>query len=241
MLGVGFHFAGAYVGATMYADDLVLMASITFVPNATHLGHELTQACMMELDCKIKRADYIDKTVNIRETFSFAEPEQILQAVEKYCCDYYGAMLWQLDSHMAGQFFRCWSTCVKLVYDVPRATHTYFVDNLLAASFLSLRQQIILRYAKFVRGLLSSPSTEVALVANIVAHDMGSNTGQNMAMIRRDTQLNPWEASPVQVRDNLPSAVVPQPDKWRLTLLQKYIAQRRKMEINSLISSLCIN
>ena len=89
--------------------------NLPFVPNATHLGHELTQACTMELDCKIKRADYIVKTVNIRETFSFAEPEQILQAVEKYCCDYYGAMLWQLDSQMAGQFFHCWSTCVKLV------------------------------------------------------------------------------------------------------------------------------
>ena len=103
---------------------------LPFVTSATHLGHELTQACNMDQDCKIKRADYIDKTVNIRETFSFAEPEQILQGVEKYCCDYYGAMLWPLDSNMSGQFVRCWSTCVKLVYDVPRATHTYFIDNL---------------------------------------------------------------------------------------------------------------
>ena len=58
--------------------------------------------------------------------------------------------------HMSGQYFRCWSTFVKLVYDVPRATYTYFVDNLL----------------------------------------------------------------------------VPQQDKWRLNLLQNYIADRRKMEIN---------
>ena len=158
-------------------------------------------------------------------------------------------MLWPLDSQMAGQYFRCWSTCIKLVYDVPRATHTYFVDNLLAANFLSSRQQIISRYVKFVRGLLSSPSEEVALVAKIIAHSMGSTTGRNMAMIRRETGLNPWDATPVQVRDNLPSAAVPQQDKWRLNLLQKYIAQRRKMEIdlddtqhiNSLINSLCIN
>ena len=89
----------------------------------------------------------------------------------------------------------------------------------------------------------------MALVANIVAQDMGSTTGRNMAMIRRETQLNPWEASPVQVRDNLPSAEVSQQDKWRLNLLQKYIAQRRKLEINlegtkditSLINIICIN
>ena len=86
-------------------------------------------------------------------------------------------------------------------------------------------------------------------MANIVAHDMGSTTGRNMAMIRRETGLNPWVATPVQVRDNLPSAAVPQQDKWRLNLLQKYIVHRRKMEgnleetqhITLLINSLCIN
>ena len=113
----------------------------------------------------------------------------------------------------------------------------------------SSRQQIISRYVKFVRGLLSSPSEEVALVANIVSHDMGSTIGRNMAMIRRETGLNTWVATPVQVRDNLPSAAVPQQDKWRLNLLQKYIVHRRKMEgnleetqhITLLINSLCIN
>ena len=158
-------------------------------------------------------------------------------------------MLWPLDSLVAGQYFRCWSTSVKLVFNVPRATHTYFVDNLLAAGFQSSRHQILSRYVKFVRGLLSSPSTEVALVANIVARDMGSTTGRNMAMVRRETQLNPWEASPIQVSNKLPTAEVPQQDFWRLGLLDRYIAKRRSMEINledtaditSLINSLCIN
>ena len=95
----------------------------------------------MEQDCKVKRADYIDKTVSVRETFSFAAPEQILQAIEKYCGDHYGAMLWPLDGHMTGQYYRSWIPCVKLVWDVPRATHTYFVDNLLAKNFMSTRHE----------------------------------------------------------------------------------------------------
>ena len=102
----------------------------------------------MKQDCKVSRADYIDKTVAIRETFSFAEPPQILQAIEKYCGDHYGAMLWPFDSNVAGQYFRCWSTCVKLVWDVQRASHTYFVDNLLAENFVSTKGQILSRYVK---------------------------------------------------------------------------------------------
>ena len=56
---------------------------LPYVTTANHLGHLLTQACTMDQDCKVSRADYIDKTVAIRETFSFAEPKQILQAIEK--------------------------------------------------------------------------------------------------------------------------------------------------------------
>ena len=158
-------------------------------------------------------------------------------------------MLWSLDDQMAGQYFRCWSTCVKLVWNVPRATHTYFVDNLLATNFESTRQQVLSRYVKFVRGLLSSPSTEVALMANIVAHDLGSTTGRNMSIVRRETGLNPWAVTPAQIRDQIPKSVIPKQDHWRLDLLSKYLAKRASMEndlldtkeITGLINSLCIN
>ena len=222
---------------------------LPYVTTAAHLGNELTQACTMEQDCKIKRAEYIDKTVNIRETFSFAEPSQILQAIEKYCGDHYGAMLWPLDGEMTGQYFRCWSTCVKLVWDVPRGCHTYLVDNLLAANFVSTRRQILGRYVKFFKGLLSSRSKEVVLVANIVARDKASVTGRNLEMLREETGLNPWSATPAQIRESLPKAEVPQQDRYRLGLLEKYLSTRKLLEsdmgdtkdISGLIDSLCVN
>ena len=217
-LGVGCHLAGTYVGATIYADDCLLLAptrsamvamlavaeryaeehnitfstdeiparsktkclfmcgdmarrdypaplqlngrDLPFVTRAEHLGHVLTQACTMEQDCKEKRAGYIDRTVSIRETFAFAEPQQVLQAMEKYCGDHYGSMLWQLDGDMAGKYFRCWSTAVKLSWKTPRATRTYLVDHLLAANLVSTRRQVLSRYVKFLHGLLSSSPAE---------------------------------------------------------------------------------
>ena len=42
---------------------------LPFVTSATHSGQELTQASNMELDCKIKPADYIDKTVTSERIF----------------------------------------------------------------------------------------------------------------------------------------------------------------------------
>ena len=96
---------------------------LPWVLTATHLGHELHQNCKMDHDVKIKRAQFINESIEIRDTFSFAHPEQILQAVRVYCGHNYGSMLWELDSEMVGQYNRAWNTCVKLTNDVPRSTH----------------------------------------------------------------------------------------------------------------------
>ena len=55
--------------------------SLPWVEHANHLGHEL---CNMDYDAEIKRVQFIDSSVRIRETFHFARPEQFLQAVRTY-------------------------------------------------------------------------------------------------------------------------------------------------------------
>ena len=88
---------------------------LPWVSTATHLGHELHESATMEYDCKCKKGRFIGNSLSIRETFSFAQPAQILKAVQVYCCDLYGSMLWNLFGEQAGQYYRSWNTCTKLV------------------------------------------------------------------------------------------------------------------------------
>ena len=69
----------------------------------------------MEKDCQRARGKFISKTLEIREQLSFANPQQIMQAVQVLSTDAYGSMLWDLGSDKAEQYFKCWNTCVKLV------------------------------------------------------------------------------------------------------------------------------
>ena len=131
----------------------------------------------MKQDMKIKRAGFIDRSTAVRETFSFADPAQVIRAVEIHCGDHYGSMTWDLYSEEAGKYYRCWNTCVKLAYNCPRSSHTYVVTGLLAAGLCSVRTQILSRYVKFVRSLLKSESPEVVSVANKVMRDRGTHTG----------------------------------------------------------------
>ena len=135
------------------------------------------------------------------------------------------------------------------VQNCPRSTHTYFVTCLLAANFVSIRTKILGTYVKFFRTLLNSKSPEVALVANLVGHDVQSTTGNNLARMKQETGLNPWTATPSMVKTALINneVSVPEEENWRLPLLEKLLLQRHEMEyqlqdvkeIQSMIDSLC--
>jgi hypothetical protein len=110
------------VNLKLYGVDL------PFVKTATHLGHQLTEECTMDQDIKCRKAEFIGNSTDVREMFSFAQPNQILQAVKTYCCSMHNCMTWNLYSDMAKQFYNCWSTCIKLAWEVDRTTKTYPVE-----------------------------------------------------------------------------------------------------------------
>ena len=230
------------VNLKLYGQDL------PWVSTATHLGHELHESADMEHDCKCKRAKFIDSSTNIRETFDFADQKQMLNAVEIYCSDFYGSMLWDLYGDEAAKFFRCWNTLCKLCWDLPRSTPVYFVDNLLSCGFPSIRKQIVVRYVKFFRSLLKSPCKEVAVLARVVGQDASSVTGRNLLNIHQETQLRPTSSPISKFHEILSKPTdVPPGSKWKIPLLEKYVQIRKSQQlkcentsyIDSLIDSLC--
>ena len=127
----------------------------------------LVMSCTMEQGIRTKRVKFIDESVEVRETFGFGIPSEVLRAVKLYVGSHYGSMLWELGSDMAIQYYNIWKTCVKLTWQVPRATHTYFVDHLLNCGISSVREDTMMRYSKFVRGLMRIPSMEVAVICDV--------------------------------------------------------------------------
>ena len=242
------YFCGR-AGKVTYPDPVKLCGKdLPWVESADHLGHTLHQLTNMNKDCQRARARFIDRTVEVREQLSFANPEQIMQAVQVLCTDAYGCMLWDLSADRAEQFFKSWNTCVKLVFDIPRSTFTYLVEGHFAAAFTSLRNQIISRYPGFYWNLLKSPSKEVRILARIVSHDPRSTTCANLRYLKKVTKLSqPQFYCSARVRHALPVREVPEPERWRLGLLtslmkikgEKYLRVEDTKKISAMIESLC--
>ena len=236
------HMNAAYPAPLQLGDH-----DLPWVEHATHLGHELHQLCSMEYDANIKRAQFIENSVQIRETFGFAGPPEVLQAVQTYASHWYGSMLWDLFGEKANQVYRSWSTCVKLTWNIPRSTHSFLVDNLLAAEFHTVKQQLLSRFVHFVKKLLTSSSPEVCMVVNMVARCARSTTGNNLLNIEREVHLDPWTTPGWKIKEAVARAEVPAMEGWRIQYLGKLLDARREMddkcddteEISSLIDNLC--
>ena len=216
--------------------------------HAEHLGHTLHQSVAMDKDCHRARAKFIAKSVDTREKFYFARPDQQLKMIQILCCDGYGSMLWNLQGDSAEQYFKSWNTCVKLIHQVPRSTYTYLVEGFLASSQTSLRNQILGRYTAFFRKLLNSPSKEVRILASMVSRDPRSTTCKNLRYLRQVTQLELVEEySALRIKAALPVKQVPEREEWRLGLLsnlmnlraEKHLVVQDSKHISDMIDSLC--
>ena len=154
--------------------------------------------------------------------------KEVLRAVKVFAGDLYGGNLWQLRGDMAKQVFNAWTTCIKLAWQVPRGTHTYFVDRMLACGISHTRDDILARYVTFLRALRKSPSKEVSVLVNIVGRDIRTTTGNNLHLVRDLTGLDPWSCSSGQVKKVLGDRLseIPAQDMWRLGYLGKLLEQR---------------
>ena len=117
----------------------------------------------------------------------------------------------------------------KTVSGVPRSTHTYWVENLLAREFLPAQHQVLARYGTFFNSLLTSPSREVRLLSRIVMQDKKSVTCQNVKYVEERSGLSPWDYSKCRIIAGLQRAEVSVNNLWRISLLEKLFLQQTEM------------
>ena len=130
----------------------------------------------------------------------------------------------------------------------------YLVQNILACGIPSARVEILARFSNFFRNLRRSPSSEVAVLANIVGRDIRSTTGSNLKLLEECSGLNPWIYSSTRLKQELidkEKIEIPVQDSWRIGYLGKLLEQKQMYhykgekvmvnQVSELIDSICIN
>ena len=83
---------------------------------------------------------------------------------------------------------------------------------------------ILARYRNFFHGLRHSPCHEVSVMANLAGRDIRSTTGSNLCLVQKESGLDPWQCSPVELK-----MVVHQKEQWRVQYLAILMEQRQEL------------
>ena len=179
----------------------------------------------------------------------FAEPLQKVQAIQLYCSDAYGALLYDFGSDYADSLFKAWNIQVRLDWDTPPTT--WLVEGYFCDKMQGLKTQIMTRYPKFVKKLLDSPSKEVRFLSQELLSDRirRSQLNKNVYYLSSVTSVNILDYPLYKYKQLQPRKSVPVSDQWRLGLLSALLNARKsknffslnlnKSQCQDMINSLC--
>ena len=110
------------------------------------------------------------------------------------------------------------------------------MQQVLSCGFTSARTDILTRYGRYFRGLRSSASWEVTVLANLVSRDLQTTTGKNLRTVKEASGLDPWVATPSMLKKAVidsETVEVASTDVWRLEYLCSLLSQVEEAKLHT--------
>ena len=173
-----------------------------------------------EHDMKVKRAQFIDKNIELNQEFYFAHPSTKVKVNQIYNSHYSGSPLWDLFGPGAASMEATFNKSVKLMLDLPYATHRCFIEPLTDLKHVKLT--LIQRFLGFMEKIDASDKTALKMLKNEAMKDVRSVTGKNY----RNIMLLAGKSCVEHVRkDNLNLKYFPldEKDGWKVAFIKEII------------------
>ena len=155
---------------------------LPWVNKVKHLGNTISNTmdgCQM--DMKVKSAKFVDKSNTICQEFYFTHPYTKVMLNNIYNGHFTGSQLWKIDSPEYRKILSTFNKSVKIMYDLPWATHRYFLEPLIRTNHVS--RTLVKKYLSFIASIRKSVKPNLRQLLQIIQNDTRSTTGCNLRTI----------------------------------------------------------
>ena len=176
-----------------------------------------------QLDVKVKTAKYIEKNNSICQEFYFAHPQTKVKVNNIYNGHWTGSQLWRFGCKQLDKLEATYNRSVKIMYDLPLATHRYFIETL--TGLPHVRRILVKRYLKFINMIRNSTKTAIIQLLDLVSTDVRLTTGNNLRSIMIQTgrnRIEELEAGSVDIK----YLEVIESEAWRIDFLKEVVELR---------------
>ena len=197
---------------------------LPWVSKAKHIGNWLNEDGSTDLDLRVKKGIFIQTAMELNQEFSSLPASIRMRLNMLYNSHFSGSNIWKLESEAASKLYSSWNKNIKLIFDLPWATHRWILEEI---SGSHLKIMLFSRFIKFATSIYKSSKPAVKFLFSLAASDVRSVTGSNLRSILVNTgvQVIPGVSRAAQVKKHT-LFVVPEEEKWKIPLIHSLLSVR---------------
>ena len=127
----------------------------------------------------------MNKNIELNQEFHFANPKTKFKINQIYNSHFTGSPLWNLFSAESLRFESSYNRSVKIMFNLPYATHCHLIEPITEAKHL--RTILVSRFLGFIEQIRKSDKIMPKLMLSHISQDVRSTTGLNLRKILLQT------------------------------------------------------
>ena len=169
-----------------------------------------------------------DNLCEINQEFPAAHPRVKCNINRIYNSSYPGSVLYDLSSDSVSHLVNSWSVSTRHMWDVPRETHRYMVEEL---GGQHAQTMLTVRYVKFLQSMKKSSKLAVQFLLEKVANDLITVTGRNIRCILQKIEYRKdiFTVKVGWLKKNINFCEIPENEKWRINFVEEIVNIRQNV------------
>ena len=233
----------------LFGDTWLCGNKLPWVDQFKHLGNTINNKFpYTDQDILIKRAQFINKSVELNQEFFFATSRTKFEVNQIYNSHFYGSPIWDLFDKCALKLESTYNQGVKVMFDLPVSTHRMLIEPV--SGQIHIRKTLISRFLGFLQQIKNSKKTIPKILLSNIMYDVRSTTGKNLRnilLLANKSCVDMLRKSDVQ---DISYHQAVETEKWRVDLINELIDTREGKlmfdgitddEVNEMINHLCIS
>ena len=215
---------------------------LPWMDKVIHLGCTITdKSDILKDDMLIKRAKYISRNMELNQELYFAAPESKLMMNEIYNSSWFGSSLYSIFSQDTVRLEASYNRSVKIMMDLPLATHRYLIEPL--SDRKHLRKVFVKRFLTMIQSIRKSTKPILKMILSAIEYDATPVTGRNLRSIMLES--GKYDISNLNVSDceNITYHTIEEDDKWIIEIIKDILEERETsgldIEDEAMLEYLC--
>jgi len=129
----------------------------------------------------MKCATFVNSVNKLIANYGNVQQETLNRLFNIYCCTFYGAQLWNLNSKGAKKCYVTWNKAVRRILHVSARTHTWMLAPIIDQ--MHIKAQIEVRTIRFMYNMLNSDNKCMRRITCIALAHAHSTMGLNYSYL----------------------------------------------------------